>query len=123
MELKSDNILSIINELKQFSTNVEGISIVSSEGLTIYSNIRAGIEDEKVGVMSATLVSIGMNAIYSFNKGNFKSTFIKGEKGYILLGEINQQIVIMIITGLNVKLGVLLWELEKVKKKLAEVLC
>lgn len=120
MSAQNTQILHLIDGFKKSTPYIEGISIVSTEGLTICSNLRYS-EEERVAAIAATLVSLGMNTTTSLGKGNLNSVFVKGENGYILLGEINQSIVITVVTRSDVKIGVVLWELEKVKQKLLEL--
>ncbi|MBD3227216.1 MAG: hypothetical protein GF329_03425 [Candidatus Lokiarchaeota archaeon] len=120
MYIESKQVKNVIDDFKRSVPYIEGISVVSAEGLTIYSNLK--YSDEKhVAAITATLVSLGMNTTTSLKKGDLNSVFVKGTDGYILLGEIKKSIVIAVVTREDVKIGVLLWELQKVKQKLIEM--
>ena len=121
MSVNINELQAIINDLRRSTSNIQGISIVSAEGLTICSNIRSIADEEKVAAMSATLLSLGLNICDSFNKGLNESVFVKGTDGYILLTDINKRIVIALVTKSDIKIGVLLWEMEKVKQRISEI--
>ncbi|TFF89222.1 MAG: hypothetical protein EU549_01360 [Promethearchaeota archaeon] len=119
MYIESNKVKNIIDEFKRSVPYIEGILVVSAEGLTIYSSLKY-TDEEHIAAITATLVSLGINTTRSLNKGDLNSVFVKGADGYILLGEIKQSIVIAVVTREDVKIGVLLWELKKVKQKLIE---
>ena len=120
MTIQINEILEIIDELKRSTPNIKGISVVSSNGLTICSNLTDS-EEEKVAAITATLHSLGSNTITSFNRGDLHSLYIKSNNGYIIIGDINKSIVISVVTNFNMKIGVLLYELQKVKARLEKL--
>ncbi|MFO1382670.1 MAG: roadblock/LC7 domain-containing protein [Moraxella osloensis] len=50
----------ILNDLNSSSADVEASALISTDGLMIASALPAGIDEDRVGAMSAKLLSLGV---------------------------------------------------------------
>ena len=115
---------AILHDIKVAAPYIEGLIILSWEGLTIASNFRSSSDEEITAAICATLISLGENYCNAFNRGLFEYVFIRSTKAEhaVLLGRITNEVVLAMITKRKAKVGVLIYELTKAKEKIAKLL-
>ena len=119
---KGQVLINILQEIKVSTPAIDGLIILSWEGLTIASNFRSSTEEDITAAICATLISLAENSSEAFKRGIFEFVFVRSQEKSILLGKITEEVVLAIITKANNKLGVLIWELEKAKSNIEKVL-
>jgi len=112
----------ILREIQLSTPHIEGLIILSWEGLTIASNYRSTAEEELVAAMCATLLSVGENSAEAYNRGAFEFVFVRSKEKAVLIGKVTDEVVLTMVCKRTSKLGVLIYELNKAKSKIAEVL-
>jgi predicted regulator of Ras-like GTPase activity (Roadblock/LC7/MglB family) len=117
----------VLREIKTSTPYIEGLIILSWEGLTIASNFKSSAEEEVVAAMCATLISLGENFCNGFKRGDFEHVFLRSKDLYdtekaVILGKITNESVLAMITKSKAKLGVLIYELSKARSLLSKIL-
>ncbi len=116
-----DRYEKVLQELIE-SSGLEGAVLVSADGLPISAVLKPGIEEDRVAAMSAAILSLGERVTEELHKGTLEQITIKGEEGYIVLTGIGQDAVLTVLASNAAKLGLLLMEIKKAQKELAEVM-
>lgn len=119
---KVEELNGVLNSLLEVSPDFEAAAIVSTEGFVIASVLPSGTSDEKVGAMSAAILSLGERAASELGKGNLETVFVEGESGYLILTSVTDDVLLMLSTSKYAKLGLVFYELSNVKKALLEYL-
>jgi len=119
---KERQLNEILQQIKTSTPWIDGLIILSWEGLTIASNFRTRAEEELVAAMCATLISLGENSADAFKRGIFEYVFVRSKEKSVLIGKVTDEVVLTMVTKTRAKLGVLIYELIKAKGKIAEVL-
>ncbi|MEW5972670.1 MAG: roadblock/LC7 domain-containing protein, partial [Pseudomonadota bacterium] len=57
--MRADMLTSILSELNGSSADIEASAIVSTDGLMMAALLPAGMDEDRVGAMSAALLSLG----------------------------------------------------------------
>lgn len=123
MSSEKEKILNdILQEVKTATPYIEGLILLTWEGLTIASNFTSPGEEELTAAICATLISLGENSSKAFNRGLFEYVFIKSKEKAVLLGKITDEAVLSMVTKSEAKVGVLIFELNKAKVKITEIL-
>jgi len=121
--MSQDKLNEILRDIEAASGGmVEGVALVSVEGLMIGSALRQGVNEEIVAAMPATLHSLGEQAVRDLQKGNLNGVFITGKRGYVLVGRVGSNALLLILARKEAKMGILLYQLNKAAKSLAEFL-
>ena len=60
--MRTDMFQQVLEELKGSSADVEASALISTDGLMIASALPAGMDEDRVGAMSAALLSLGDRA-------------------------------------------------------------
>ncbi|MFX1315844.1 MAG: roadblock/LC7 domain-containing protein [Promethearchaeota archaeon] len=102
--------------------SVNAAAIITTEGLPILSAISHRLDETRIAAMTATLLSLAERAIKEMERGNFNELFIKGTEGYLVLLEAGPHAVLMLSTTLDVQLGLLFFDCEKICEKIAYLL-
>ena len=61
--MRTDMFQQVLEELKGSSADVEASALISTDGLMIASALPAGMDEDRVGAMSAALLSLGTEAV------------------------------------------------------------
>ena len=119
---KAKKLYKILQGIKNSTPNIEGLILLTWDGLTIASNVRSASEEEYTSAICATLISLGENFLDAFNQGLFEYVHVKSKEKGIFLGKIIEEVGLVMITKVEAKLGVLIYELEKAKVKIIDIL-
>ena len=114
-----DEVLEAINNIP----GVEASLIVGKDGLLITALGDAKPDPDFLGAETAELranAEIGMKE--KFDKGELGMVTLEAENGFIFLRSINDVTYLMVLTGLDVSLGMLRYGLAKAGKALKEQL-
>jgi len=115
-------IMEILREAEQSVTGIQGVAIVSTDGLPMASAISSKIGEAELAALASSMLAIGSTAIQNLQKGNLDCIYVKCAKGYILLRYSGPLAVVIFITEANARLGPLLLELQRTSEKLEDFL-
>ena len=117
-----DQITQILRRVEMEASAVEGLALVSWEGLMISSALQTDIDETIVSAMASTLQGLGEQASKEFSSGDLETVFIRGADGYILIKGVGETGVLLLLARRDAKLGVLIYALEKATKELQKIL-
>lgn len=120
-KFKVEELNSLLKSLLDVSPDFETAALVSSDGFVIASQMPEGANDEKLGAMSAAILSLGERASQELGKGNLETVFVEGENGYVLLSSVSDDMLLVVGTSKYAKLGLVFYELNSLKKSIAEL--
>ena len=115
------------NALRSFESStpdIEATAVVSADGLVMASRLPADVEEDRVGAMSAALLSLGERTVGELNKGEIQQVIIKGSGGYTVLMNVgaSSEAVLGCITNEKVKLGLLFLEMKRAAQEISQYL-
>ncbi|WP_037588214.1 roadblock/LC7 domain-containing protein [Stenoxybacter acetivorans] len=116
--MKYDAIKTILENLNA-TEDITSSAVVSVDGLPIVSALRAGIDEDRIGAMSAAILSLGSRASKEVLEGRLDHAIIHANNGYMLLFEVNDFILLAISTTEDAKLGLVLYEAKRAIKEIA----
>ena len=79
--MRTDMFQQVLEELKSSSADVEASALISTDGLMIASALPAGMDEDRVGAMSAALLSLGDRAARELARGTLERGLLQGERG------------------------------------------
>ena len=97
-------------------TSSESAIIVNSDGLVIES-VNADNED-RTAVMIASLHTMGERFSTDLDRGSVEQFYIKTALGYVLLKNINENVIIGLVAKDDAKLGLLMLHLDETVNEL-----
>jgi predicted regulator of Ras-like GTPase activity (Roadblock/LC7/MglB family) len=115
-------IMQILREAEQSVEGVQGVAVVSTDGLPMASAVETKMGEAELAALASSMLSIGSTAMDNLKKGELDSIYVKCDKGYILLRYSGPLAVVLFITEENARLGPLLLELKRTASRLEEML-
>jgi predicted regulator of Ras-like GTPase activity (Roadblock/LC7/MglB family) len=100
---------------------VKAAAIVSIDGLPIASLFPKDIDEKRIAAMTATLFSLCDKTIIEMNKGMFDQFYIKGTNGYLLAMSAGPEMILIVSTTKDVRLGLILLDCRRVCEKIARI--
>jgi len=104
------------------SPDIEASAVVSVDGLTIASALPQGVEEDRVGAMSAAMLSLGERIAVELGRGLLEQVYIKGSEGYVILMSIGEEAVLTALARENAKLGLLLLDMRRTLEALSKLI-
>ncbi len=120
--MRSEMINSILSDLNGSSTDIEASAVLSTDGLMIASMLQAGMDEDRVGAMSAALLSLGDRTASELNRGTLEQVLIKGDNGYILMTHAGSDAVLTVLAKKNARLGLIFLDVRRAADSIIKIL-
>jgi uncharacterized protein len=120
--MRADMLSSILSDLNGTSADIEASAVISTDGLMIAAALPAGMDEDRVGAMSAAILSLGDRTARELARGELEQVLIKGGKGYVLLTHAGQEAVVTALAKPNAKLGLIFLDVKRAAEAIANLL-
>lgn len=117
-----DTLNRVLRSLTTENPDIQAAALVSEDGLLLASALPQHVEEQRIGGMSATLLSLGGRAVTELALGSPEQVLIKGEHGYAVLRTAAQGTVLLMLTSASAKLGLVFLDMSRAIKQIASVL-
>ncbi|MFX1378371.1 MAG: roadblock/LC7 domain-containing protein [Promethearchaeota archaeon] len=113
----NDNLLigNINKELERLENLAEiiGSAVVNRNGLLISSRLPRDIDDRKLGALAATMYEGIETATSNLKNNQIKSITVEYQDYQLIIVGVNDKIILVSLSELNVNLGLILIEIEE----------
>lgn len=120
--MRTDSFQQILEDLNSSSADVEASALISTDGLMIASALPSGVDEDRVGAMSAALLSLGERACRELSRGNIDRIMIQGGQGYVIMTSAGEEAVLSILAKPNAKLGLIFLDIKRASEALAKLI-
>lgn len=120
--MRSELLVSILSELNGASADIEATGLVSTDGLMIAAVLPATLDEDRVGAMSAAMLSLGDRTAQELTRGELEQVLIKGKSGYVLMTYAGREAVLTVLAKPNAKLGLIFLDVKRAANNIAELL-
>ena len=120
--MRTDSFQQILEDLNSSSADVEASSLISNDGLMIASALPTGIDEDRVGAMSAALLSLGDRAGRELARGAIERVLVHGEKGYVIMSASGTEAVLTVLAKPNTKLGLVFLDIKRAAEALSKLI-
>jgi len=110
----------ILKNLNSVSAEIEASSVMTRDGISIASVMREDIDQDRLGAMCGSLLSLSDKTSAELERGALKQVLIESENGCILIVRIGVSAVLAIVTRPTAKLGVVFNEARKIAREIEE---
>ena len=114
-----EKINEILRNIRINSPDIIGAVVISIEGLPIASVAPDELDEELISGMAAALIGAGEQMSEELMGAKMEQTFVKTEKGYVVLNFINDDSVLALLASKRAKLGLIFLELKRAVRELA----
>lgn len=119
--MKTEKLNEILTKLNTSSSDIEASAVMSIDGLTMATLLSESIDEDKVGAMSAALLSIGKRTSQELKRGEFDQVMVKGDKGYVVIVGSGKEAVLTVVTREDAKLGLVFLEVKRAAQAIIEI--
>lgn len=120
--MRADLLTSILSELNGSTADIEASAVLSTDGLMMASMLPAGMDEDRVGAMSAAMLSLGDRTARELARGDLEQVLIKGHKGYVLLTHAGADAVLTALCKPNARLGLIFLDVKRAAEGISKVL-
>ncbi len=120
--MRADMLTSILKELNGTSADIEASGVISTDGLMMASVLPAGLDEDRIGAMSAAMLSLGDRTAQELERGTLEQVLIKGDSGYILMTYAGEEAVLTVMAKPNAKLGLIFLDVKRAAENVADLL-
>lgn len=119
--MREDMLKSILNDLNGSSADIEASAVISTDGLMMASLLPAGLEEERIGAMSAAMLALGNRSAEELGRGTLEQILLKGDHGYVLLTGAGNDAVLAVIAKATAKLGLIFLDVRRAAENAARI--
>lgn len=120
--MRADLLTSVLTELNGTSADIEASGVISTDGLMMASVLPAGMDEDRVGAMSAAMLSLGDRTAQELGRGTLEQVLIKGDRGYVLMTYAGNEGVLTVLAKPNAKLGLIFLDVKRAAQSISEML-
>lgn len=120
--MRSDMFTSILRDLNGTSADIEASAVISTDGLMIASMLPADMDEDRVGAMSAAILSLGDRSAQELSRGALEQVLVKGDNGYILMTHASSEAVLTIIAKPKTRLGLIFLDVKRAAEEIAKLI-
>lgn len=111
-------IKPILSRLNSISKEIEASAVMTRDGLTLASKIRDEVNQDRLGAMCASLLSLSDKTVKELSRGTLKQVMIEGDQGCVLIVHIGKRAVLAVVSKPSSNLGMVFLEARKVAKEI-----
>ncbi len=120
--MRADMLKSILSELNGSSADIEASGVISTDGLMMAAELPADMDEDRVGAMSAAMLSLGDRTAQELARGTLEQVLIKGEHGYVVMTHAGSDAVVTVIAKSNAKLGLIFLDIKRAAESISQLL-
>ena len=119
--MRADMLTSVLTELNGTSADIEASGVISTDGLMMAAVLPQGLDEDRVGAMSAAMLSLGDRTAQELGRGELEQVLIKGNHGYVLMTYAGAEAVLTVMAKPNAKLGLIFLDVKRAAENVAKM--
>ena len=119
---REERLVEALNDLMASSPDIQASALVSMDGFIMASALPTGMQEDRVGAMSAAILGLGERAAAELGRGNLTQVFIEGADGYVMLVAAGDRGVLTVLAPRDAKLGLVLYDMKMTADIIAGIL-
>jgi predicted regulator of Ras-like GTPase activity (Roadblock/LC7/MglB family) len=119
---REERLVQALDALMEHSSDVQAAALVSLDGFTMASALPDGMQEDRVGAMSAAILGLGERAAAELGRGHLSQVFIEGADGYVLIMAAGDRAVLTALASTSAKLGLVLYDMRETAADIGAIL-
>ena len=115
-------IESLLRDVEQRIPDLEGLSVVTKDGLPIASALNTQVDEDRISAMTAASLSLAERVVMELERGKMDEMIIKGSNGLIIIRDAGEYAVLTGIARSDAKLGLVLLDMRRCAQTLSEMI-
>ena len=115
------DIEEVLRRLEARVSDIEGLAVMTKDGLPVASALPDRMEEDRIGAMSAAMLSLGERVVEELERGTIKQVLIEGDNGLVVIIDAGPHAVLAGVCRQQAKLGLVLLDMRRAAERLAEL--
>ncbi|MGX2042202.1 roadblock/LC7 domain-containing protein [Methylocaldum sp. MU1018] len=120
--MRAKMLTTILSELNGTSPDIEASGVISTDGLMMAAVLPQNLDEDRVGAMSAAMLSLGDRTAQELSRGTLEQVLIKGDRGYVLMTYAGKEAVLTVMAKPNAKLGLIFLDVKRAAESVADLI-
>ncbi|MEJ2610722.1 MAG: roadblock/LC7 domain-containing protein [Candidatus Thiodiazotropha sp.] len=120
--MREDMLASILSDLNGTSADIEASAVISTDGLLMASLLPANLDEDRVGAMSAAMLSLGDRTAQELARGELEQVLIRGNKGYVIMTHAGTEAVVSVMAKSTAKLGLIFLDVKRASEAISKLI-
>ncbi len=120
--MRSELLNSVLSDLNGSTTDIEASAILSTDGLIMAAMLPGGLDEDRVGAMSAAMLSLGDRISAELKRGTLEQVLIKGDMGYVLMTHAGKEAVVTVLAKSETRLGLIFLDIKRAAQSIAKII-
>ena len=120
--MRAEMLSQILADLNGSSAEVEASAVISTDGLIMASLLASSMDEDRVGAMSAAMLSLGERTAEELARGSLEQVLIKGQNGYILMTHAGNEAVLTVLAKPNSRLGLIFLDVKRASGQIKSII-
>ncbi|MFK7996708.1 MAG: roadblock/LC7 domain-containing protein [Granulosicoccus sp.] len=120
--MRAEVLNSILSDLNGSTTDIEASAVLSTDGLIMASMLPGSMDEDRVGAMSAAMLSLGERISSELMRGELDQVLIKGDQGYVLMTHAGKEAVVTVIAKPDTRLGLIFLDIRRAAEAIAKII-
>ena len=120
--MRAEVLNSILAELNSSTTDIEASAVLSTDGLVMAALLPVGMDEDRVGAMSAAMLSLGDRISSELKRGELEQVLIKGDQGFVLMTHAGKEAVVCVLAKPETRLGLIFLDIKRAAAQISKVL-
>ena len=112
----------ILKEVQSRIPDLEGLAVVTRDGLPIASALYTSTDEDRISAMTAASLSLSERVVIELERGNMEQLIITGSNGLVIIRDAGEHAVLVGIARVDAKLGLVLLDMKRAAQKLAAMI-
>jgi predicted regulator of Ras-like GTPase activity (Roadblock/LC7/MglB family) len=120
-----DRLQQIERILREFQSRIpdlEGLAVVTRDGLPIASALYTNTDEDRISAMTAASLSLSERVVLELERGIMEQLIITGSNGLVIIRDAGEHAVLVGIARVDAKLGLVLLDMKRAAKKLSSMI-
>lgn len=117
-----ERIQDVLRSLRAASPDIIGSAVVSNDGFIIASLLPNEIDAEVVAAMAAAMLGVGQRISGELMNASMDQTYVRSEKGYVLLNAAGPDSILIVLTTPDARLGLVFLDVKRRVNELAKAI-
>lgn len=119
--MRTEQFQQILADLNGSTADIEASALISVDGLMMESAMPQGMDEDRVGAMSAALLSLGERTARELARGSLERVLVQGQDGYVIMTSAGSEAVLTVLAKSNAKLGLIFLDIKRAAKALSQI--
>ena len=120
--MRQELLNPILDALNGSSPDIEASAVISTDGIMIASLMAESLDEERIGAMSAAILSLSSRAAVEMSRGKLEQVIVKCNLGSMIITHAGNNAAVTVLTKSSANLGPLFRTVKRSADNIAKVL-